>query len=90
MKNEKLQSRREFFKNAAQVALPILGIAILANSSLIVKAADTAMGCNYSCTSSCSGTCKGACSSGCTGGCYDQCYNACKNTCKGTCRKLTD
>ncbi len=34
-KNEKLQSRREFFKKAAKGALPILGAIVLANPLLL-------------------------------------------------------
>ena len=81
-KNEELQSRREFFKKAAKGALPILGLAIMANVPTISNASES----EY-CT--CSGNCKGACSGGCSTTCYSGCYSSCKTgcnyTCKGTC-----
>lgn len=40
-KNEGLQSRREFFKKAAKGALPILGLAIMANVPMISNAAES-------------------------------------------------
>ena len=39
VKNEELQSRRDFFKKAAKGALPILGAIVLAGSPGILKAA---------------------------------------------------
>ena len=44
---EEIQSRREFFKNAAKGVLPILGAMLLAGSPAIVKAASIVpMGCS--------------------------------------------
>ena len=40
-KNEELQSRREFFKQAAKGALPVLGAILLANTPSILKAEST-------------------------------------------------
>lgn len=54
-KNEGLQSRREFFKKAAKGALPILGLAIMANVPMISNAAESEF-------CACSSDCKGACS----------------------------
>lgn len=82
-KNEGLQSRREFFKKAAKGALPILGLAIVANVPMISNAAES----EY-CT--CAGDCKGACSGGCSTTCYNQCYSTCKNGCQYTCRSTCD
>lgn len=73
-KNEELHSRREFFKKAAKGALPILGLAIMANVPMISNASES----EY-CT--CAGDCKGACS----GSCVSTCRATCGNTCKGTC-----
>lgn len=77
-KNEELQSRREFFKQAAKGALPILGAIALANMPLLAKAAP-ADRCyaGYACTGGCSGNCKGACKFGCS---------SCSGSCKGTCK----
>lgn len=77
-KNEELQSRREFFKNAAKAALPILGAVVLANAPVIARAAnsDAPMGCSQS---TCSGGCKNSCTS-----CQYTCQGGCKNyACKG-------
>lgn len=82
-KNEGLQSRREFFKKATKGALPILGLAIMANVPMISNAAES----EY-CT--CAGDCKGACSGGCSTTCYNQCYNSCKYTCQYSCRNTCD
>ncbi len=82
-KNEGLQSRREFFKKAAKGALPILGLAIMANVPMISNAAES----EY-CT--CAGDCKGACSGGCSTTCNNQCYSTCKNGCQYTCRSTCD
>ena len=60
-RNEEIQSRREFFKNAAKGALPILGAVLLANAPVIARAADSEapMGCTGTCTGACYGSCKG-------------------------------
>lgn len=82
-KNEGLQSRREFFKKAAKGALPILGLAIMANVPMISNAAES----EY-CT--CAVDCKGACSGGCSTTCYNQCYASCKTGCQYSCRSTCD
>lgn len=83
-KNEELQSRREFFKNAAKGVLPILGAVVLANIPFVSNA-EEAEGCDYgcsgSCWSSCQSSCRGYCSSGCTGSCSGGCKGACSNSC---------
>lgn len=79
VKNEELQSRREFFKKAAKGALPILGAIVLASMPVVIHADAPSMGCG----SSCKGRCLGACSDG---NCRLSCDNSCKNTCAGTCR----
>lgn len=85
-KNEELQNRREFFKNAAKKALPILGAIALAGAPIISQAAEKEpMGCDWgSCQSSCRGGCMG-CSGTCTGGCQGLCGGNCSGSCKGGC-----
>lgn len=78
--NEELQSRREFFKQAAKAALPVVGAMIMASVPFVETPAMTG------CSGDCAGTCKGTCQSGCKNTCYNDCYNACKNTCDYTCR----
>ena len=94
---EEIQSRREFFKKAAQTALPILGVTLLASNPVVAKAAEKIVnnesgcywGCSYTCTgtcSSCTGTClgcTGTCTS-CTGTCTS-CIGTCVGTCVGGC-----
>ncbi len=78
-KNEELQSRRQFFKNAAKGALPILGAIVLANVPGIMNAAsESPMGCT-------STTCSGGCKNGCRG-CEYTCSGTCKNSCRGGCQ----
>ena len=71
-KKEEIQSRREFFKNAAKTALPIFG-AIVAGS--ILRSCEPYAG-TISC-SDCSGRCDGCsddCLSACTAACMHSCY----------------
>lgn len=81
---EEIQSRRDFFKNAAKGALPILGVALLASNPILAKATETPMGC-MGCSNGCLATCRGTCSGSCTGSCIDGCKSNCKTTCKYTC-----
>lgn len=85
--NEELQSRREFFKEAAKKALPIVGIIALAVSPNITHAAEIEpMGCtNANCQYSCTGDCDGLCT-GCKGSCKgcQGCHAECKFTCYKT------
>ena len=92
-KKEEIQSRREFFKNAAKKSLPIVAAAMLASTPLITKAAETSMGCNDSCYNGCSVNCTDGCKIGCEGchgncqgSCKGGCEGSCKNTCEGSCR----
>lgn len=90
--SEDIQSRREFFKNAAKGILPILGVMLLTGEPLIGKNSDVAMGCKYGCSSGCYTACSGSCKSGCDGSCQNACYGCqytcsggCKNSCRATC-----
>lgn len=62
---EELQSRRQFFKKAAQKVFPIIGAIVM--SAPIIKAVPMA---SNSCTT---GSCYGACYHGCSGTCYSSC-----------------
>ncbi|MDE5787709.1 MAG: Cys-Xaa-Xaa-Xaa repeat radical SAM target protein [Bacteroidaceae bacterium] len=83
--NAELQSRREFFKNAAKSALPILGAIVLANMPMITSAAETSStscsGCNNRCMNSCFNTCHGKCDRHCS----DNCSSNCRGTCSSSC-----
>ncbi|MDY5418293.1 MAG: Cys-Xaa-Xaa-Xaa repeat radical SAM target protein [Sodaliphilus sp.] len=92
--NEELQSRRQFFKQAAKGALPIIAATVLASAPAIVKAAEISRndcdfgclyGCSGTCMSTCSGSCKGACENSCRYGCYNTCRGDCEGSCKGSC-----
>lgn len=67
-RNEEVQSRREFFKNAAKGALPILGLVML-NSPIFANTlkavGKTPSGCNRD---GCSSFCSHGCTKGCEGG----------------------
>ena len=82
--NQNLQNRREFFKEAAQKALPILGLVLAASTPGLLQSCkkDNTTGCKSSCT----GTCLNGCSDGCTNRCSGTCSGTCKNTCKNGCR----
>jgi len=87
-KSGEIQSRREFFKQAAKKSLPIIAAATLGSISLFKSEqakATTCDGCSYTCYSTCQGTCQGKCSGGCAGTCYGECTGSCKYTCSGTC-----
>lgn len=84
-KKEEIQSRREFFKEAAKKGLPIIGAVALMSNPMIAKAvtSDEELGCDWGCSgrcTSCSGSCYGSCSGGCSG-----CTNSCKGGCVGYC-----
>ena len=87
------QSRREFFKEAAKKALPILGAVALLSNPMIAKAMDSEpLCCTYgtcvgTCMSTCTGTCSGDCERSCMVGCKTSCQGTCKGTCLGTCDK---
>lgn len=76
--NEELQSRREFFKQAAKVALPVVGAAIVASVPFVKSEAQ------YGCAGSCGATCINTCSGGCQESCMGTC-RGCQGTCSGTC-----
>ena len=76
-KNEELQSRREFFKNAAKGALPILALTVLGPSILSSCEKDDDDDDNGdSCKGSCKGSCKISCSGSCSGACISDCYGS--------------
>ncbi len=83
--NEELQSRREFFKEAAKKVLPVIGAIALASSPIIAQAAEkTPMGCNSYCTQHCSA----GCATSCSGRCQSDCQGSCKGGCGGGCGSL--
>lgn len=79
-RNEEIQSRREFFKNAGKKALPILGAVALMNIPTIAKAVE-ATGCT---SGGCYGSCSTRCENVCTG-CGSACQNGCAAGCTGGC-----
>lgn len=82
-KNEEIQNRREFFKNAAKKALPLFAVALLGTGILSSctkdkdSASGSSSGCGHSCSGSCSDDCSGNCIEGCQGDCYSGCYGDC-------------
>ena len=102
-KNE-TQNRREFFKEAARKALPILGAVVLANSPIFAQVRGLNKGycssckddCTNGCSSGCSRSCKTDCQINCKGsssttlkGCRE-CENACGGGCKESCSHRCD
>lgn len=81
--NNELQTRRDFFKKAARISLPIIGLVALNMIPFRVSAN------GYDCRSQCVGSCGAACTScwtGCTG-CKGNCRHNCEGGCKGGCRE---
>lgn len=75
-KMEELQSRREFFKEAAKSALPVLGVAVFGTSLLTsCSERNTPSGCGKSCSGSCEGDCAGDCDDGCWTACISACVH---------------
>lgn len=85
MKNEELKSRREFFKKAAQTALPILGAVVLMSTPVVAQAANASStscaGCNNRCMNTCYTTCHGKCDKHCADNCSSNCRGTCSNSC---------
>ena len=89
VKNEELQSRREFFKKAAKGMLPMIGAIALASSPVLSQAAkeiSSPCDCSGACSGTCRGSCKGTCDGACMGGCKGTCTGTCSGSCTGTCR----
>ena len=79
---EELQSRREFFKEAAKAALPVLGVVVFGTSLLTsCSERNTPFGCGKSCSGSCSSSCSGSCENGCADNCADGCHTDCQFDC---------
>lgn len=76
MNNEELQSRREFFKNAAKSALPMFAFAAFGQTLLTSCERDDDKG-SSGCGKSCSGSCEGDCAGDCDDGCWTACISAC-------------
>jgi CXXX repeat radical SAM target protein len=86
---KELQTRREFFKQAAKGVLPILGLTILGPT---LASCDKVFGgdcddCSDSCSDSCVTGCKNGCSASCSSGCKGSCQTVCTTTCKGSCSR---
>lgn len=87
----KVQSRREFFKNVAQKTLPMLGFVFIGGTSKNICAKDiTPMSCK-GCYNSCNSTCvhseskRVGCPNNCWNSCYGECYQSCTATCELSC-----
>lgn len=84
-KKEELQTRREFFKNAAKSALPIVAGVFLTTIPQVTNASTKIiMDCDLGCYGGCYRTCNNRCQ-GCQGGCNTNCAVSCDKTCKAIC-----
>lgn len=83
VKNEGLQSRREFFKKAAKGALPILGALVLSQIPSIAQAVEESPSGCKGCSTGCYSSCIGGCSNTCKGHCQFNCQNSCHANCTG-------
>lgn len=82
----KIQSRREFFKNAAKRGLSILGTMMLASTPATTQAKETPMGCNTNCQLACAVNCFSGCRGKCADNCAKSCSKSCLYGCKGGCK----
>ena len=78
MQNE-LKNRREFFKEAARKALPIIGIIALTELPFSTVSAKKVI---LDCQTTCKGSCSGGCTYTCTGTCCQSCWTSCISLCK--------
>ena len=83
-RKEELQSRRDFFRNAAKMALPVIGAIVLSKSIVVQAAEKTPQGCYYSCTAVCANDCSTQCARVCNY-CRITCEGGCKETCHAKC-----
>ena len=84
-KKEEIQSRREFFKNAAKKGLPIVAAIALAGMPTVANAVESTT-CKYGCVDGCADSCLTSCKTKCDSLCHDVCINTCKGECKGGCK----
>lgn len=83
--NDKIISRRSFFRKAAERSLPILGLVVLSRVPMKAHTLKiNEMGCNTGCKGGCRTLCEEGCSHNCSGSCKTGCNEHCKTTCKGT------
>ena len=82
MKDGELQSRREFFKQAAKGAMPMLAIATLGPTYFAscdkdddddLSSGGSISGCGKSCSGGCDNGCSNNCDSLCGGDCWAYC-----------------
>jgi hypothetical protein len=92
--NKNLQGRREFFKEAAKKALPILGVVALMSNPMIAKAINTALVTDSEKENYKNDDPEGkrekvnvpnhsGCYFGCSGGCDSSCTGTCAGNCYG-------
>lgn len=88
-----LQNRREFFKEASEKMLPVLGLAILVPTPFFTSCRKdpSCAECSSSCTSSCSESSTNSgcssCSTGCSSSCGDACSSGCGSSCAEACSR---
>ena len=88
--NKNLQGRREFFKEAAKKALPILGAVALMSNPVIARAVESEpMGCNSNCKLACADSCYLFCEGTCKDNCKTTCKGSCIGSCNRTCKDLS-
>ena len=79
-KNDDVISRRRFFRRAANMIIPALGLAMLPQLFTSCEIDEPYPG---SITTGCNGSCSGKCSTSCAIGCATSCTADCRTLCKG-------
>lgn len=79
-----LQNRREFFKEAAERVLPVLGLALIVPTPFLTTCTKEPVECGNSCTGDCKGTCSGTCSGSSTSSGCSGCSSSCSSGCSGS------
>lgn len=88
---EEALTRRHFFKKAAGMIIPMMGLIAgtslpgFMNATNANRPPSVPMNCGGSCSGSCSGDCSGSCDSGCSGRCGYACSGSCSNSCGRGC-----
>ena len=91
MKNE-FKSRREFFKEAAKKALPIIGAVVMLSNPVIASVTEgetlSCNGCQDYCVEGCKTGCGGKCADHCAKSCSESCYTTCLGGCEKICKTI--
>ena len=90
---DKLQSRRQFFKKTASFVIPMMGIVATGGLGTLLSSCSKeddpyCNTCSNGCSTQCSNDCSTACGDSCRVNCSRSCHRDCKGGCVGNCSML--